>query len=1024
MRSFCTLLLSLLSGVLFAQEPVCTYQGRSLDWALRSGGAAIATDKTQQVYTTGTPILEKYDASGSLIFSHSIPNAIGEDIALDPKGNIWIAGTFTGTIDLDPSAEEALWASNGGKDMFFAQYSAEGSLLYSYATGDIFDDGIFSLAIDLQNNIYFTGVMEGNIDFDPSSDTSVLLSYMPQSFVAKYTQEGVLITAFPAGPGMFMAPFGDVGRGIHVDRDQHIYLTGFHFPTPIPASPYIEKYDANGVNVYSHTFLNGEGDLLRVNTTGAAIISDEGGNAYVTGVYAGSADFDPSENILTLPLSGGGGIFLTKFNSTGELLFAHGWGDSGINPAAGTGITLDKARNIHISGKFMDVIDLDPGSGIDTLGLQNGHAGFIASFDKEGNYLEAFLAGTNTIRPVIPQDLTIDIQNRVLVTGTHEGMTDVDPSPQEEILTQSGSFTARYGKVCCQLTEVASSSIRQVCKGEDPAFVSFENNRIATPTDDQYLYVITNQDQQVVALPDTQQYDFNQLDTGIYRIYGLSYAGTLSPEIGQLVGEMNSGICQQLSSNFIEIQVNEPPQLTVSEQVDPTCENANGSITLSVEGNNAPYEFTWDNGLAGNNIEGLEAGTYVVQVTDQVGCKNELSVTLEGSSRPTLTLDTLQAATCGIANGYAIVSPEGGEGILQVVWDNGQMGDTLQQVLGGTYTATVTDSNTCTFDLVVEVESQDSPVLTVQERQDATCGEANGSITLSATSGTEPFDWTWNTGAQDPTLTDLAPGAYTATVTDANQCSTRLEITIDSISSPIASMELIKEASCGLENGAAQVLIEGGTPPFVIVWDNGSEGAMAENLASGIYLVSITDSNACQSTAELEIPDNGLRAPQAEFEAQMDKLTLSFTNLSQGADSYLWDFGDGTQSTLATPTHSYNSSGTYTIQLIAQNECGMDTFQQDITVMTTSLRSELAGEFQVYPNPTTSTVTLEINQPLFRSLHLKLINIWGQTVLEKKLHVPPGGWKNEIYLGTLAPGFYRFSLHDPSGRWVHNLQIQ
>jgi PKD repeat protein len=72
--------------------------------------------------------------------------------------------------------------------------------------------------------------------------------------------------------------------------------------------------------------------------------------------------------------------------------------------------------------------------------------------------------------------------------------------------------------------------------------------------------------------------------------------------------------------------------------------------------------------------------------------------------------------------------------------------------------------------------------------------------------------------------------------------------------------------------------------------------------------------------------------PTADFIYTIDVLEVTFDNLSTGADSYEWDFGDGNTATEADPVHLYSDGGTFTVSLKATNEGGSDTYSEDITL--------------------------------------------------------------------------------------------
>lgn len=73
--------------------------------------------------------------------------------------------------------------------------------------------------------------------------------------------------------------------------------------------------------------------------------------------------------------------------------------------------------------------------------------------------------------------------------------------------------------------------------------------------------------------------------------------------------------------------------------------------------------------------------------------------------------------------------------------------------------------------------------------------------------------------------------------------------------------------------------------------------------------------------------------PKARFGYEAEDLTVKFTNLSQNADAYAWDFGDGATSTEKDPVHVYADYGDYTVKLTAKNEAGENTFTDEVSLV-------------------------------------------------------------------------------------------
>ncbi|MEM8586404.1 MAG: PKD domain-containing protein, partial [Bacteroidota bacterium] len=115
--------------------------------------------------------------------------------------------------------------------------------------------------------------------------------------------------------------------------------------------------------------------------------------------------------------------------------------------------------------------------------------------------------------------------------------------------------------------------------------------------------------------------------------------------------------------------------------------------------------------------------------------------------------------------------------------------------------------------------------------------------------------------------------------------------------------------------------------------------------------------------------------PLADFETSLNELSLSTTNLSEAAQSFLWNFGDDTESNEFEPVHLYQTSGDYEVTLLAINPGCSDSLSQLVSVISSTLELS-ATAFKLYPNPTSCDIWLE--GPEVQSL--RLFNFHGQEV--------------------------------------------
>jgi PKD repeat protein len=148
--------------------------------------------------------------------------------------------------------------------------------------------------------------------------------------------------------------------------------------------------------------------------------------------------------------------------------------------------------------------------------------------------------------------------------------------------------------------------------------------------------------------------------------------------------------------------------------------------------------------------------------------------------------------------------------------------------------------------------------------------------------------------------------------------------------------------------------------------------------------------------------------PIANFSETISGFTATFTNLStsiNNALNYFWDFGDGNTSSIQNPSHTYTTSGTYTITLIASDCIFADTSIYTIQIGTNSMKESTGSEFELYPNPTTKQLNLMVDSNLLGSVYTVCDNT-GKLVLTGKVNTE----NTSVELGNLSAGLYLFRM--------------
>ncbi|MFN0014872.1 MAG: choice-of-anchor L domain-containing protein [Saprospiraceae bacterium] len=337
---------------------------------------------------------------------------------------------------------------------------------------------------------------------------------------------------------------------------------------------------------------------------------------------------------------------------------------------------------------------------------------------------------------------------------------------------------------------------------------------------------------------------------------GTGIFNNLAPGIYSVTVTDGAGCQTQLS-----VTVGAPPPIVVTLDPDNViCFNGdNGAITAMPTGGIGPYNFKWSDpsGQTAIKAVNLRVGTFTVTVTDANGCTGTASATL--TSPPDLILFvTPTSVKCnGQATGLATVSASGGIGPYQYNWSTGQTGPIAVNLPAGSHLVTVTDAVGCaktSFALIFQ-----PPALTaITSSTNTTCANLNnGTASTIAQGGTGAKTVSWNTTPAQgtPTIINLAPGTYTATITDANGCTLTQTATVTAAPAIILSTASTNAICFGTATGTATATATGGTGILTYKWSDplGQTTPTATNLAAGMYTVTVTDGNGCQAALSVTV---------------------------------------------------------------------------------------------------------------------------------------------------------------------------
>ncbi len=424
---------------------------------------------------------------------------------------------------------------------------------------------------------------------------------------------------------------------------------------------------------------------------------------------------------------------------------------------------------------------------------------------------------------------------------------------------------------------------------------------------------------------------------------------------------------------------------TTMTHTDENCGAGDGTATVTASGGSGTYTYTWSTTPPQNSqtATGLSSGTYYVTVSDGA-CSAIDTVQINSIGGPSLSISGTDDA-CSQGVGTATVNATGGTGSYTYTWNTTppQNTPTATGLTAGTYTVTVDDGGPCPSSISVIIGNTPGPTLSLVSMTPENSGAGDGSATVSASGGTLPYTYTWNTvpPQNGPTASNLPAGNYTVTVEDDNGCTATLAVTVTSVGGGTLQLSAGPE-HCGQCDGQANVVVNNPIGAYTVLWSNGEITETITGLCTGTYTVTVTDQ---ENTYIQGIFVPNIAGPTASFIASPNPATIGedaihFMNQSLGGSTFIWTFGDGNSSTQENPVHSYNSIGDYTVWLYVYDDFGcMDSMSmviivQDVfTLYIPNVFSPNGDGINDYFMPQGMGVGTE-------DYHLRIFDRWGQMV--------------------------------------------
>ncbi|MFM7903106.1 MAG: PKD domain-containing protein, partial [Bacteroidota bacterium] len=385
--------------------------------------------------------------------------------------------------------------------------------------------------------------------------------------------------------------------------------------------------------------------------------------------------------------------------------------------------------------------------------------------------------------------------------------------------------------------------------------------------------------------------------------------------------------------------ISEPLPIAINSSISGSiCSGNNGTISLTASGGTAPYQFSNNNGStyqSSNVFSNLNAGNYPISIADANGCTLSQSLSVIDSPGPLVLSVSSTNVTCnGYTDGIIAIATTSGTAPLSYQINNGtpQLGSQFIALPAGNYNILVADANGCTATTSSSI-TQPQPISISAAGQTTICIGQSATISAIGAGGNGGYVYTWSNGFSNSSQ-NVSPGtttSFTVSVTDSLGCPGAIANVAINVNPPLQLVITPNDTICEGQSSTIVALASGGDGgPYNYQWTGMTSTSPTQTVspvATTSYTVSVT--NGCTTpfaTAISQVMVNPL--PAVDFSLTPYEgcapLTVSFSNNSNAGvnPQYYWDFGDNSNSTSVSPTHTYTEPGIYGVSLKAVSAAG------------------------------------------------------------------------------------------------------
>jgi uncharacterized delta-60 repeat protein len=360
----------------------------------QSQGYGVTVDSSNNIYVTGDTsggiILVKYNSSGTKQWTQqlgTISTDLSRGVTVDSSGNIYVSGMTYGALDNN--------TSSGSSDIFLVKYNSSGTYQWTQQLGTSNREFTYGMTIDSSDNIYITGMTEGNLVSTNSGNGDIFLVKYNSSGTRQWTQQ-------------LGGYYEEYGYGVKVDSSDNVYVTGFTSndldgnTNSGVSDIFLAKYYDNGTKQWTKLLGSTDSDI------GYGVTVDSSDNVYVTGHVVGDIDGQSG--------TGDRDILLVKYNSGGTKIWTRLIGL--YNDDYGYGVSVDSSDNIYVTG-YLNGGSINGGwnNGTKELVIIKYNASGVKQW--ASNFDDIFTPSNE-----VATSITVDSSNNIYLTGYTDGDLD------------------------------------------------------------------------------------------------------------------------------------------------------------------------------------------------------------------------------------------------------------------------------------------------------------------------------------------------------------------------------------------------------------------------------------------------------------------------------------------------------------------------------------------------------------------------------------------------------------------------